>query len=294
VANPFDLAGPQFLVFYALFGAMIVAALWMARRWFESGSYDAPMIQNYLEIAYLRGGSSEALKVATMSLVNRGLIEIVDEDRLRTKDTDATRLAGQRLERSLLQKFTKSDRASTVFADPAMQELATEECEPGLVRFGLLPDEQAQARRRGVLAVAAFALVAVAGTKTLVALSRGRTNILLLVVEAVVLLFIAYKLTSSLRTLAGDAQLSYLRSMFGGLRDRASSLAHGGEGQDLALLAAVFGAGAVPSRFGFDRLFPRARDRSSGCGSSCGAASSCGSGGSSCGGGGGGCGGCGS
>ena len=291
--NPFDLAGPQFLLFYALFGAVVLAMLWRARQSFESGASDGPLIQDYLEIAYLRGGPSEAVKVATMSLLDRGLIEIVDDDRLQTKDSKATQLAGKQLERMLLEKFKNSDEAFAVFKDSRVLEAAATECAPGLVRRGLLPDDHAQARRHTLLAAAAFVLVAVAGTKILVALSRGRSNIGLLVVEAIIFLVIAYRLTTHLRTDAGDAQLSSLRSLFAGLRDRASSLVPRGESQDLALLAAVFEAGAVPSRFGFNRLFPKAKTQSSSCGTSCGTTSSCGS---SCGGGGcgGGCGGCGS
>ena len=294
MVNPFDLAGPQFLLFYGVFGALVLAMVRTARRSFESGGADSPLIQDYLEIAYLRGGPSEALKVAAMSLIDRGLIEIVDDGRLQTKDSKSLQLARKRLERMLLEKCRSSEEASAIFADHGMHHAATEECAPPLVRRGLLPDDQAQSRRQTLLAVAAFGLVAVAGTKILVALSRGRSNIGLLIVEAILFVFVVYRFTTALRTAAGDVQLSSLRSLFAGLRERASSLVPRGESQDLALLAAVFGAAAIPSRFGFDRLFPRAKKKgSSSCGSSCGTASSCGS---SCGGGGcgGGCGGCGS
>ena len=81
--NPFDLRGPEFLVFYTVFGAATLAIVHLLLNRFESDSTTRPIPSDYLEIAYLRGGKNEALRVATMNLVNRGLLEVTSDDRLR-------------------------------------------------------------------------------------------------------------------------------------------------------------------------------------------------------------------
>jgi hypothetical protein len=104
----------------------------------------------------------------------------------------------------------------------------------------------------------------------------------------------------------GNRVLEDFRTLFSRLRDRATEVQVGGATNELALLAGVFGLGALSgTAFAqMQTLFPMGtRNRSStwlgSCGSACGSSwgsssgSSCGS---SCGGGGcgGGCGGCGS
>jgi len=104
--------------------------------------------------------------------------------------------------------------------------------------------------------------------------------------------YVLFRIATPFRTLAGEAMLADLRQLFMGLRHRMWSIGTPSETQELALVAAVFGIGALPGRAGVsETLFRRPQSTSS---SSCGSSgSSCGS---SCGGGGcgGGCGGCGS
>ena len=76
--NPFDLRGPEFLLFYFCFSLVVIFALAILRRRAESGP--APKIDlgdPYL-IAYLRGGEHEALRVAVISLVDRGMLAMDD------------------------------------------------------------------------------------------------------------------------------------------------------------------------------------------------------------------------
>ncbi len=198
--NPFDLRGPEFLAFYTALGAGALAVLWITQRSLESTPTGAPLLGDYLEIAYLRGGPGEAVRVATMNLIVRGLMQIVDEDHLQAVEAEAPALAGKRLEQLIVTKCQYVTSASAVLADAALREAATEECAPPLVQRGLLPDDRAVARRRSMLAAAAFVLTAVAGTKILVALSRGRSNIAFLIIETIVFLFLCYTLTNALRT----------------------------------------------------------------------------------------------
>jgi len=292
--NPFDLRGPEFLLFYLAFGLAILGIVWLLRRTNESDSNVSPVLNDYLEISYLRGGANEALRVATMNLINRGLIDVKTDDRLHTPDPQAQALASKASERGILEKFRVPQAATEIFSDRSLRRMVTEECQPELARLGLVPDGSRQAARTVLLFAGAGLLTAVAGIKILVALSRGRPNIGLLIVEAIVFCVLLYKVTNPLRTPAGSALLADLRTLFAGLEQRGSSLVQGVDAQDFALLMAVFGMGALPPAFSFDRLFPQAANASSsacgsGCGTSCGGGSSCGGGGC-----GGGCGGCGS
>ena len=294
--NPFDLRGPDFLAFYAVLGAGTVGVVWLLRRLGEGGQAAGGIPNNYLDIAYLRGGSNEALRVATMNLVNRGLIDVKSDDTLQTVDRRAGDLVTRRSERRILEKFQERAAAPTIFSDRTLMRAAREDCEPPLAQLGAVPDRGAKTVRALLLLVAVAVLVFVATLKIVIALSRGRSNVLFLVAEAVVFCVVAYKVTHPLRTPAGNALLADLRTLFAGLRERGRSLARGVETEDFALLMAVYGMAALPVSFSFDRLFPKAQHSSS-CGSGCGSGSGgCGGGGGDGGGGGcgGGCGGCGS
>jgi uncharacterized protein (TIGR04222 family) len=287
--NPFDLRGPEFLAFYLVVGLATLAVLWLLRRAGEADTTSHVMLDDYVDIAYLRGGPQEAMRVATLNLVNRGLLEVHGDDQLQAADKSWVETVSKPIERRLLAKFRDSEKASSIFSDAALKKVAASESEPNLVRLGLLPDSVRKAKRLTLFGSGVFVLAAVALTKVAVALARGRTNILFLIFEAGLFAWVAFKVTHPLRTPAGDALLSDLRTLFAGLKDRARSLVPGTETQDFALLTAVFGMTAIPSHFpSMKALFPKASSSSSsGCGSSCG--SSCGGGGC-----GGGCGGCGS
>jgi uncharacterized protein (TIGR04222 family) len=290
--NPFDLHGPEFLAFYLAFGLATLGIVWWFRRSNESDPAASPILNDYLDIAYLRGGANEALRVATMNLINRGFMEVRTDGRLHTPERRAPELVSKAAERGILEKFRVAQAATEIFSDRMLRRTVTEECRPTLARMGLLPDAPRRAVRAALLFAGAGLLASVAVIKILVALSRGRSNTAFLIIEVAVFCLLVYKATNPFRTPAGNALLADLRTLFAGLRERGDSLVQGVDTNDFALLMAVFGMSALPPVFSFDRLFPQAANSSS-CGTGCGSSSSCGS---SCGGGGcgGGCGGCGS
>jgi uncharacterized membrane protein YgcG len=142
-----------------------------------------------------------------------------------------------------------------------------------------------------LLLIAAGLLAGVSVVKIVVAVSRGRTNVELLVLLTAVACFAAYRICRARHTAAGIEVLKSLRGLTGRLSKRSDTVKPGGATNEALLLASVHGLevlrnGPFPA---IDRLFPK--PRSSGSDSSGGdSGSSCGS---SCGGGGG-CGGCGS
>ena len=71
MVSPFDLRGPQFLVFYLALGALVALAARTLLRSREAGVSSPRPLHDYLDIAFLRGGAVEAVRVAVMTLVDR-------------------------------------------------------------------------------------------------------------------------------------------------------------------------------------------------------------------------------
>jgi uncharacterized protein (TIGR04222 family) len=296
--NPFDLPGPQFLLFYLGLSAAVIVALIVARKFAESSAAPKLDLSDPYLIAYLRGGDAETLRVAAVSLIDRGLL-VVTGTQLKRADHAVADSVRRPVEKELLQRFNRPDEAAAIFAD-ARLKVACKPFEDTLKTAGLLPSESIQSARLLRLSVAGLILTGVGFVKIVVALSRGRTNVGFLVVLIIVAVFIAVKVAAPRLTEAGKAMIADLQNLYSGLKGRALLLQPGGATIEPLMLAAVFGVGALEGAgFAFTRvLFPRAKakDQSGAtCGSSCGSSCSSSSCGSSCGGGcGGGCGGCGS
>jgi len=288
--SPFDLRGPQFLVFYLILGTLVLVLLFMLRRLTDPvGSVKVDMSNPYL-IAFLRGGKNEVLRVATISLVHRKLLQVSDTlvSITSPRVADSVRIP---VERQLLLYFANTSEGVSAFSDPGCS-FAAESYSESLQELGLLPNDSIRTRRLQVLGLALGLLLGVAVIKIVVALSRGRTNVGFLILLAAIFGFAAARVACPRLTVRGRAILNDLRFLFGPLNSRPStSLGY----NDVALLAAVFGINAVPLVvFAYARtLYPKAAASSgSSCGAGCGSAG--GDSGSGCGGScGGGCGGCG-
>jgi len=292
VVNPLDLSGPDFLRFYALVALVTIGLLYVARASAEGGP--PPRIDTgdpYL-IAFLRAGKHEALKIATIALIDRGLLQA--DPSTRTVVAVPGRTPPQlALERALVRHFEQAHLATTVLGNDVLGS-ACADYERRLTELGLFPDREHTLRRRRLLLAALAVLVGLAVAKLAVAMARGRTNVLFLIILTLVAAVVATVVATPRLTSRGRTLLRDLRRLFARLRARSRLLTQGGATADAALLAAVFGLGALPPAFAYARaLYPTPRGSSSDAGwwsgPSCGSA--CGGGGGD--GGGSGCGGCG-
>ena len=296
--NPFDLPGPEFLAFYIIFSVVVFAALVLLRRAAESG--EAPKIDlsdPYL-IAYLRGGENEALRVALVCLIDRGLL-VATGTQIKRADKAGPDSVRRPLEKAVMETYAKPGNASSIFDDLDLQA-ACAELKATLESSGLLPDESVAQARQVRTIVACCILGGVGAIKIIIALDRGRTNVGFLFILMIVAIAAACKLASPRLTTKGAAMLADIQTLYAGLKDRATSIRPGGATIEVLMLAAAFGTGALAGdAFAYTRtLFPRPQSSSvaswgsSSCsssgGSSCSSGSSCGGGGC-----GGGCGGCG-
>jgi uncharacterized protein (TIGR04222 family) len=291
MVSPFDLRGPEFLLFYLVLGACVLLALYFLRYAGDAGDPPQVNLSDPYLIAFLRGGPNEVLRVATISLIDRGLLETSGTRVASVRDKSAAALRIP-IEKRLFAHFETPAEASSLFK-PGVFDYEMTAYESELARLNLIPGEGAEWARNAPRVVAIAVLWGVALIKILVALARGRSNIGFLIILGIASGVAAWRLGRPRLTRRGIAMLSSLRKLFGGLKNRAPLLRPGETADEVLLLAAVFGVGAIPGTvFPVRTLFPRGSSfPTSSCGSACG--SSCGSG---CGGGGcgGGCGGCGS
>ncbi len=285
--NPFDLRGPEFLAFYFCFSLVVIFAIVILRRRAESG--DAPKIDlgdPYL-IAYLRGGENEALRVAVISLVDRGLLRR-NEQSIRRANHVTSDMAPHPIEYEVLKKFGAQDKASTIFKDKGLKAVF-QPYRQKLENAGLLPDAAARQARWIRFLLGFMALCGVGAIKLEIGLTLGRPVGFLIVMMIAAIILAAFASFPRL-TARGKAMLKDIRNLCSGLKTRVNSIRPGSSPAELAMFAAVFGVAALPvTQFGYAQtLFPQAGSSSS-CGSSCGSSDG---GGGGCGGGG--CGGCGS
>jgi uncharacterized protein (TIGR04222 family) len=297
--NPFALHGGDFLLFYALCGIAGLGILYVWIRLLDSTRL-MPQLQmtDPYQIAYLRGGQAEALRVVAFSLIDRGLLQ--GGNTTLVAELGAEKQVRRPIEKAVLQVFRSPGYAREMQSDQRAVD-ACRQYRDTLEDYGLVAGGATFVRRLPALLIAAIAIVFVGLLKLFIAFSEGRHNVGFLIMMMVGFSFIAILIFRRHRTKRGDDMLADLRMMFGRLRDRADTLREGGATNEAALLAAVFGLSALsPVRFPAMRALKPAKDKASSCGSSCsspyssagtGCGSSSCSGGSSCSSCGGGCGG---
>jgi uncharacterized protein (TIGR04222 family) len=284
--NPFDLSGPPFLAFYVVVAIVVVVAVKLAIDAAEGGAPPALPLGDPYQIAWLRGGTPEAARIAVLALTDRGLLTVHGDNLVNF--APAQSFVREPIERAILARCAQSGTAATaVLNDPGVEQA----CAPYQARLEqmlLVPDAGMRARRYRWFALAAAFLLGIAAIKIDIAIGRGRYNVGFLIILTVIAILALLPFVRRRRTSLGNRMVKDLRRLFGALRQRAAGIRPGTMTSDTVLLAAVFGLSALPATgfAGILGIYKKAASSGGGCGSSCG--SGCG------GGGGGGCGGCGS
>lgn len=281
--NPFELTGLHFLLFYAIFGAILLGGMYWWRR--ASGTADdgsmPKLADDPYRIAYLRAGAKEAVAVATVSLIDRGLL-LFDKGILATKDATSAALVQRRIERELLLQYAtpgKFSRAPSLRVASVCNEYRKE-----LLAYGLLPDFKEKLQGALVALTVIACLLATTVIKAHIALSQGRHNLGFLIALTAIFSFMALKMAGAHASVRGQVVLADLRNLFARLKARAKHIRAGGETNEAALLIAVFGLQTLPvETFPFIKTFYPPNNGGGDGGSSCSSGGSCGGG---CGGGG--------
>jgi len=293
MTNPFNWYGPQFLVFYLVLSILLHILVRVYIKLQENGPVPKIEMNDPYQIAYLRGGSNEAIRIATISLIDRGLLKVnerLSTVTLETADKNDWQIVQRRLEKALLHFFAVPQKAFEAFKSSTCLA-ACDEYKQNLGRQKLVCDADVIKHRLPIILLAGALLASIAALKVYIALERGRHNIGLLIVLAIGSLIMLSPALKKHRTATGDLLVKDLKKLFEPLYLRRAFLKPGGQTNEAALLAAVFGVSALSISFiSLKTIYPKSNSNS--CGSSCGSScSSSGCGGGSCGGG---CGGCGS
>ena len=300
-ANPFYWTGPWFLAFYLVFGLAVYYGVreLLLRQELRNPHAQLTLADDPYRIAFLRGGALEAVKIAAIVLVDRGLLR-ADGPLLETTSADSLRFASHDIERDVLRLYLGRQGHSKELAVQADTFPSCNEYRQSLTDQELLVGPPLLRRREKYTWVAHYLLLTVALVKAIIAVSTGHYNLLFLAIMTAVFLPKLRGLRTSPTSSAARRLLSDLLMLFSRLNLRSSRLQAGNGSADMALLAAIFGIGALPLAvypYLLD-LYPMARPAYSGDSSSgsSGDSSSGGdgggdSGGSSCGSGCGGCGG---
>jgi uncharacterized protein (TIGR04222 family) len=264
---------------------MVIIALKFAIDEAEGGAPRALPLNDPYQIAWLRGGTPEAARIAVLSLIDRGLLTVGGDNLVNLSPVQS--VVREPIERAILGRCAQSGTPATAVLDDPAVERACAPYRAQLERLQLMPDAAMRAARYRWFAIAAAILLGVALGKIVIAFGRGRYNVEFLIILTVIGLGVVWFLVRRRRTHLGNRMVNDLRRLFRALRRRAATIRPGSMTSDAMLLAAVFGISALPATgfADFLRVYKKAASSGGGCGSSCG--SGCG------GGGGGGCGGCG-
>ena len=137
--NPFELRGPEFLVFFACWAAVLMIGLTLLRlrREAEEPSAENLPLEPY-EIAYLRGGKTHLLQTALVALVDRGLLKVKGL-KLKTAEPGAVDKVQRPLDKAILTKFLWETEASALYKEESIMAQA-EAVGERLREARLLPD----------------------------------------------------------------------------------------------------------------------------------------------------------
>ena len=240
---PFNLEPIGFVFFYIalIFFGYYVASLWIARREGIAGAGAAALTDPYA-IAALRSGPDEAIRVAIVSLVDRGLLSASDAG-LRTSISRGVG-AEVPIERAILAFFDRAGAHVGGLSSDTQTVAATAQLKTALVEQGLLPGGAARARRLApVIAVIVFLIV---GALIRVIFIFPPLALLAWLTPASVAILLTLYFNKS--TSLGRKSLEALQTQWVSSVDHIDALMPGTASSEVATLAAVFGVGVLPAK----------------------------------------------
>jgi uncharacterized protein (TIGR04222 family) len=293
------------LVVSFLVALSLVGLFWLAQYLDDCGiGADTASLRTFVAsdpclVACLRGGSGNAIRVAVISLLERGLLVTCNHE-LRAVQREAARQASSPLDKAILGVAATATHASHLFDDPVVIAEA-DGLRAELRNKKLMPTRGMYHKRIGK----ALMIALICGGASPVAFfvlteHQNWYSALCVVFIFIGALFAIFRIGLRRRTALGDRVLRGIEAEFATLRARRRSLKYNSQAEEVAFYAAVFGIGVLPNLvlgelIGLGLHSPADKGHGNGSdlgGSGCGYSSSCSSGGDGGGdGGGGGCGG---
>lgn len=245
--NPFDWSGPWFLLAYLIFGLLVYYSVreLLIRQELRNQHAQLSLADDPYRIAFLRGGALEAVKIAAIVLVDRGLLR-ADGPLLETASADSLRFASHDIERDVLRLYLGRQGHSRELAAQADMLPSCRAYQDSLTQQELLVGPPLLRRRERITWPAHYLLLTVAAVKAVIAISRQHYNLLFLALLLAIFLLMLRGLRTQATSWSAQRLLTDLRMLFGRLNQRAARLQAGSSSADMALLAAIFGLGALP------------------------------------------------
>jgi uncharacterized protein (TIGR04222 family) len=188
-----DMYGPSFLLFYGVFIAVVWIACARRSTSIERSAEPLPMLPakpDPYELAWLRDGERGVTQLAAFRLVQEGLLIPAEQGKsalMRNPEAPQSQELNQ-IERLLLNEAFVSPRESSKvlreFA-PRIASLCSEYERKALAAELLASPEQAALRSR-LSFLGSASILALGGYKLLIAISRGKQNVVFLIVFAAI------------------------------------------------------------------------------------------------------------
>jgi uncharacterized protein (TIGR04222 family) len=294
--------GPQFLAFYTVFATIVtlLSAIW-SRRTDAAPSAYLPSVPDAksdpYEVAWLQGGTARVLLTGVFSLLQRGSIRLDGTSSGELHKTAGGPPPNGAVETFVHGVFKNGTTVKSLLKDQAILAGVERICAPFESKYtqaGLVTTSNEWRRAFSALATGVLVVVGLAALKIAIALSTGHSNIVFLVLLAILFAVVIPVVCWPKRLNAkGRAYTKSNADAYGSLaRGGGLGLTASADYGSLPLYVAVAGAPVLlGTQYDAFRRAVVPPSASGGCStSSCSSGSSC-SGGSSCGGGG--CGGCG-
>jgi len=246
-----NMKGVDFLLLYI---TIIIAALilgWKFIRNADSTGQEPPLPlpsnPDPYELAYLRGGVQEVIRLAVFKLVQvHSLVSNAKDFKIVRASDSAEPPAMSDMERIVYKELDSPQTMRSVCR--RLSSEFKERCFPleqRLYNDRLLTTQAALDRARMVMIALLSIIFLLGGYKLAVALSRGRTNVIFLVVSAVIGAILTIRISRTRRLSRRGSD--YLKRLQAELKDEKNAAVPevGIEGPNLTLLVALFGFGVL-------------------------------------------------
>lgn len=296
--NPIaQMYGPYFVLFYSTFiGVTLVISTYLLRD--KTASVPLPSIQEKpdpYEIAYLRGGEKEVLKLVTVSLIQLGYLEIRN-NQIQQIPTHPNLHSLKPLEKKIFDYFLIGKNVQELIHNQSAPQEISNEClsyQKWLTEEQLLTTPQDRSTTNQIITIVVAIILSLGIYKLVSALSQGHNNVgnLTTIMVFVAISWLTYicDLPQQRLTSRGQTYLQQLKNAFAQLNPTFPTPPTQ-QGYNSLLLLSIFGGEALASTTNSEYakvIYPvisYSGKKTSSTGGGCG---------SSCGGGCGGCGGCG-
>lgn len=236
----FDLPELVFFVFYFVMNLVVVVLIRWRFRQQESRSKSSqpPLIHPY-EIAHLRAGPNECIRVAAFSLIHRGWLKI-SKGSLEAAPPVESDKPPRLLETTILNRFSSSRPIFDLYNNAEIQ-MAGAESYDSLNRHGLVADDAILAARRPLFAIGLFLILGLAFVGIKSGFAAGALQVSLLLGLALLFLFGLWKIYRCERSGLGERVLKDLQHLGQDLKARAHEFRPEDKNDDVSLVVAVFG-----------------------------------------------------